>query len=154
MPRKLLDLPPDVLIEMFNTGKMPDDVNWVGVEDSPLFEKIFKKRHDTKAIAAIILREIHGKDLTPNKPQNVTYQGSITAEQRQQSLDIKERELALKEKKNLNATLMWEYIQDIKTEITPMAKTVAALASVAPLLVDELKHLRREIQKFRKEVNK
>ena len=136
-PKNLLDLTAEELKECLEKGKLPDDITWEGVEDHPLFPDLFRKRHDANALIKLLakakgisLKPQTGVAPRPKLPTQIQYQGAVPLELRRQKIQLKQKELELKEQKQTLQTEMYHRICDIQGDVIKVLTTLVKLIKV------------------------
>ena len=136
-PKNLFDLTAEELQECLEKGQLPDDVTWEGVEDHPLFPDLFRKRHNANALIKLLakakgisLKPQTGVAPRPKLPTQIQYQGAVPLELRRQKIQLKQKELELKEQKQTLQTEMYHRICDIQGDVIKVLTTLVKLIKV------------------------
>ena len=150
--RSWLELTVDELANIANTGKVPDGLDWDTLPDHPAFERIFRARGNPAKVAQILLEVRAPRQRAvkkeapvvaapamqpsppspplpsaPPAPRSTQYIPALSKEYREERLKIKREELELQKGKQKNATLLFEKVCQLETDVKTIKRMIKVL---------------------------
>jgi hypothetical protein len=126
--RSYLDLTPEECVKAFETGSFPEDVTFEGV-DFAANPRLFRHRDNPKNLAAELLRIAGHAPPKSGRTGKVQYIPATSTEERQKKLELKEREISLREIKAHNQTEMFQIVKDIRQDVSEIKDSLRILSS-------------------------
>jgi hypothetical protein len=138
--RSIFDLNVDELEEVLKQNILPAGVTLQGLEDRKDFDKLFKHRLSPKFIAQVILKEKMADQ--PRQPAQATAPHPQSQALREQRLELKKQELAIKKMKAETQSAVNQKILDklaaIETGQTMLAGSLASVNQKLSLVLEAL----------------
>jgi hypothetical protein len=138
--RTLFELTTEELQTAVETGKFPDDLTWEGLEDHPMFATLFRHRHNPSKLASSLLKE---RGISPSR--GVSYKPTIPAEVRLKKLELREKEIALAEKRLTKYTELHKMLSEVKKDVNMLLKVTTKLVEyLKEKELNETNHVQRK----------
>ena len=138
--KNLFDLSIEELQEIENTGIWPEGgVDFLKDPTHPLFRKIFDNRNDPGEIARVVLKDRGIKSSSPKllKTESIQrpYMATLPLDFRRERLEIKRRELELKESKVKKIEFMYEELVKIDRSVKTLSHQIDSMHTILKKMI-------------------